>query len=868
MTVENQFPYQSFIANGEESEFALSFYIEDKANVRIKNNGVDVSQSDFSYIKSSNTITFSLTPNAGDQIEIERVTSSDRSITYATYNNSFRPEILNYDLDRIWIKFQELGVVDWGLGNRINTLKNYVDLQDGFAQTNINNLKNYVDAQDFKQHNNFTDLINKQGVSLNQLSGYYRSLLDSISKISVDKGWFSNLVVDAETGKSVQESINDLVTTNPTLKDLSIPTNGEDVTAAFQALLDTKIRKIQAMPSDELTLTAKTYIKSDLYFNGNGCTIYAKAPMQTEQMPAVSITSLIKGEKTITVSDASIFNVYDDILVYYNEDNSDTWYVNNQTFETELGITSQRNQIIDINGNTLTLKYANISKLSSDTTKISRVHKIVHTKAVIENVNFILTGTSFIFLYCSPMSFKNCTFSLGNGATLKSISFQTCYLPELIDSTVLEGLSIGFNYGSYLPTVINNTFYSGRSSDGLLITYAGTYGLTSRDNKFIFRGKETVENNAGLYIGAKSRSCSSFNDKSIGMGYGYRVMFGAIDTMIRDYTADDSITYAGFHSYDTRTKIYNFKASNSPIRTVGADQLTIDGLIITNSSSDKSKILLDFNRGSDTSLIRNNYSIKNVKIDGSIRMWLGVTSLYIENVTATQFDQYANAKSANAIIKNLVVAMARFSYLENAVIKNCVMDNTINSDILGEYALQLRGNTYIKEFEGNKVVGTIYSIQRETDGVSAYIAIGNNDIQGSMLLFANTSVTPPNSALNALVSLNTMIYDPLYNDGSKYFRWGNGSWNSEFLIKTLTLSYNNSSFNNVPNGIVTFQTTRTITGAEIGDSVAVISTNDDLSKGQYFARVTAKDTVTIYYKDFKNVQETIPSSTIKLTLNR
>lgn len=36
MTVQNQFPYQSFTANGLQTDFALSFYVEDKSNITVK----------------------------------------------------------------------------------------------------------------------------------------------------------------------------------------------------------------------------------------------------------------------------------------------------------------------------------------------------------------------------------------------------------------------------------------------------------------------------------------------------------------------------------------------------------------------------------------------------------------------------------------------------------------------------------------------------------------------------------------------------------------------------------------------------------------------------------------------------------------
>ena len=170
MTVENQFPYQSFTANGSQTNFALGFYVDDKDHFEVKKNDQAVNKNEYSYDKSSNSILFNITPNQGEAIEIHRSTSADRATNYATYNNSFRPEVLNKDIDRIWLKVQELGVADTLLKIYINKLdadqksyidtqdqaikqivadlRNYVDTQDNSLTGSINNLKNYVDTQD------------------------------------------------------------------------------------------------------------------------------------------------------------------------------------------------------------------------------------------------------------------------------------------------------------------------------------------------------------------------------------------------------------------------------------------------------------------------------------------------------------------------------------------------------------------------------------------------------------------------------------------------------------------------------------------------------------------------------------------------
>lgn len=227
MTVENQFPYQSFTANGLQTNFTLDFYVNDKNHFEVKNNGQVVSKNNYNYDNSSNSIVFNTIPIQGDLIEVQRSTTADRAITYETYNNTFRPETLNHDLDRIWLKIQELGVADHLLKVYTDKLhleqKEYIDSQDELIKQIINDLSGYVDDQDLKLELNIDDLredleqkILKQGVALDQLEDYYNAMIETLRNIAVDQKWFIDLVVDPLTGQS-QSQINDLVNTQ--LKD-------------------------------------------------------------------------------------------------------------------------------------------------------------------------------------------------------------------------------------------------------------------------------------------------------------------------------------------------------------------------------------------------------------------------------------------------------------------------------------------------------------------------------------------------------------------------------------------------------------------------------------------------------------------------
>lgn len=229
MTVENQFPYQSFTANGSQTNFALGFYVDDKYHFEVKKNDLSVSVNNYSYDKTSNTIAFDTPTKQGDKIEIQRKTTADRATNYATYNNTFRPEVLNKDLDKVWLKIQELGVADQLLKayaeqlhteqqryiedqdqlirNMVLDLHNYVIQQDNAISASVDNLHSYVDRQDNSLRNHFDSLIYKQGVSLEQLNNYYKHLLKGMADIATQKGWLASLVSDA-SGDS-QQQVND-----------------------------------------------------------------------------------------------------------------------------------------------------------------------------------------------------------------------------------------------------------------------------------------------------------------------------------------------------------------------------------------------------------------------------------------------------------------------------------------------------------------------------------------------------------------------------------------------------------------------------------------------------------------------------------
>lgn len=107
MTVQQIVPYAKYVTNGADSVYTVNFFIEDKENLFIKLNDVVVSMNDYNYLKDVNGIEFHTPLLANQKLEIFRKTRLERTTNFESFNNTFRPEVLNKDLDKIWLTLQE-----------------------------------------------------------------------------------------------------------------------------------------------------------------------------------------------------------------------------------------------------------------------------------------------------------------------------------------------------------------------------------------------------------------------------------------------------------------------------------------------------------------------------------------------------------------------------------------------------------------------------------------------------------------------------------------------------------------------------------------------------------------------------------------
>ncbi|WP_151732177.1 tail fiber domain-containing protein [Acinetobacter ursingii] len=124
MAVPEQTPYKEYTANGVTTSFPLEFDCDNQDHLIVTVNGIEPEKGQWSLIDGA--VVFSIAPASQAKIIIQRDTPLERNINYQTTNNSFRPQPVNKDFDRIWWKLQELWLqvtLLWGaLNNKVSAL--------------------------------------------------------------------------------------------------------------------------------------------------------------------------------------------------------------------------------------------------------------------------------------------------------------------------------------------------------------------------------------------------------------------------------------------------------------------------------------------------------------------------------------------------------------------------------------------------------------------------------------------------------------------------------------------------------------------------------------------------------------------------
>lgn len=105
MAVPEQTPYKEYIGNGVTTNFALGFTCDLKQELKVFINDIESELSTWSLTGGS--VSFTTAPSSGSKIVLKRATKLERTTSYSSVNNSFRPEAINKDFDRVWYAIQD-----------------------------------------------------------------------------------------------------------------------------------------------------------------------------------------------------------------------------------------------------------------------------------------------------------------------------------------------------------------------------------------------------------------------------------------------------------------------------------------------------------------------------------------------------------------------------------------------------------------------------------------------------------------------------------------------------------------------------------------------------------------------------------------
>ncbi|UAW10085.1 tailspike protein [Acinetobacter phage APK20] len=695
--------------------------------------------------------------------------------------------------------------------------------------------------------------------------------VDSMADLSTLDVWSDRTVYVRNVGVLVWDGVEWKPTTHYVTPEMfgAVGDGVTDDLLAWQTMLDTKPHLVHCNPNATYYVSAKVYSKAGVVIEGNGATYVGPKPITSVDMVTSSIVGAHSKDTTIvTVADGSLFSAGDRVMVYFGQDNSDAWYNANQRNPDALGITSQITNILSVSGNTLTLS----AGLDSDvvTGYTSRVQIIYDYKTVIKHLNIGLTGTYYDNRNACGVQHYHCHFyQAGNAPDETTYRDQTSFNTIFGMCTFDERLKVMYGYGSYAGLTIDCEFKDGVAHDGVWITYAGPVHCHSVRNRF-YRNNSGIYSStvAGVYIGAKSRYCHSIDDYVDGLAIGFRVMFGAMDCQVIRFIAQHTkSTYHAILTNVQRIKVIGGYFSSGQFRTLDVDDFELTGNTFKTSYRGVGvpPLVVDLNRASPT-VPAKNYVIKDNVIDGELRTWVAVDKFEITGNTAALFNSVTSAQSFNVKVHNNTFGWLRLYNYVASVVGNKIDYSLLDATAYPKsQALELYGNTWLTEFSDNHIVHPSLGVEKTGGGFNV-IALGENMVKAPVQYSIATSENvPPTNGTYVTNNISVGFKARLGGYGvttKAYWVWSGSAWvlDSDYGRK---YTYN-LSFNPVANGVFT-ASPRTITGIAVDDNVIIDSPSVTPNIGQYFAKVTAPNTLSIYYKDYSGLSTTV-SHTVYLTI--
>ena len=666
---------------------------------------------------------------------------------------------------------------------------------------------------------------------------------------------------------------------------------GDGVTvdnAAFSALMATNPHTIWADPNATYLIDSSSTVSvnESCVFNGNGCTVIMdqrwniqKTPMWGSQLSEAAV----KGQTVLKMAFMTNFKVGAEILIFHNLGLSgaaiDPYFLSVSNDIDNGDYSSHINYVtaVDTVNKTITLAIP----LRFNAPIQTAIYVTTSKKLTFVNTNIILRGDSAGFRLidnCDNIKFIGGSIVQPmDESNNVSLRINTCNNVEFagVDQ---KGVNVSIEYGSYNCGVRGGQHSSYGHGDAMVMIWCAATRCFSEGNNFTPSEKMQAGSiTAGVYLGAKTRDCWSTDDNVDGLPYGFRAQWGAVNpTFTRPVYKNPNGTYSLFSDYSHNVQVIDGKLYDKALRTVGVHALTLKDTLLDSGwrgEAGEIPLMLDLNRGNDTAMVREDYTITGNTVIGAARSWLALSKSTFtnNNMTSLRFvnvgvmkDTYFNGNILGSF------------YAQNTV--NCgFTNNTVDHAILGSGTLagsgvaavhfyaqtvvNMAGNTIKHPTCGVKRTSPSSQVNCITDGG------GNNIIAPTQWDTGVNDTTAPTISAGAAYLSRGLEYKSNVPNSTVVWRYSGSAWVKGFTSNP-QLTYAQGSFPNTPDGLTTFGTTRTIAGAVIGDTVVVSTNSTDIGEvtGKYFARVTAADTITVYYQDYSGVQGAVPALSVTLTL--
>lgn len=224
MAVPEQKPIVIYSANGSTNRFPITFDLHDSRYLDVLKNKELVSLELYS-VENNKEVVLKFIPEHGDEIILSRSTRLDRPTDFNTYDNSFRPEALNFDLNKIWHTLQEQYLID---AQFLSRLKGEIETRrtsDSLLQYQIDILNDVTLGVFDKASKTYLNeklsalaltLSNESEKLLNDLSAMINQ---AASNISGNNNW-TDLLIKTWTGKNQNQENKAFITSAKDVSDI------------------------------------------------------------------------------------------------------------------------------------------------------------------------------------------------------------------------------------------------------------------------------------------------------------------------------------------------------------------------------------------------------------------------------------------------------------------------------------------------------------------------------------------------------------------------------------------------------------------------------------------------------------------------